>query len=177
MIRKQTPKLVGLLILLAYAVLASGFTDSKVIVLVCEAFSGIAVMAIAVLMLPFFKSFNKKLSLFYLLGKISEGMMMIIAGFLFVSETTNSLLIRDQIYSVHGYVFALSAFVFYYLLYKTKLIPNWLSIWGMIAVVLLTLANVLVAMGLPLWVMILSLPIMVNEVVLALWLMIKGFNK
>ncbi|GAH37708.1 unnamed protein product, partial [marine sediment metagenome] len=84
--------------------------------------------------------------------------------------------IRDGIYVGHGYIFAVAALFFYYLLYQSKLIPRWLSVWGFIASILLILANLLEITGLIPGSMILYLPIILNELFLAVWLIVKGFN-
>jgi hypothetical protein len=76
----------------------------------------------------------------------------------------------------HGYIFAIAALIFYYLLYQSKLVPRWISVWGVIAAILLVLVNLLEVMGLIPGLMVLYLPIILNEVVLAIWLMVKGFN-
>ncbi|HDN59999.1 MAG TPA: DUF4386 family protein, partial [Candidatus Marinimicrobia bacterium] len=60
--------------------------------------------------------------------------------------------------------------------YQSKLIPRWLSVWGFIAAILLILANLLEITGLISGSMILYLPIILNEVVLAVWLIVRGFN-
>ena len=73
-------------------------------------------------------------------------------------------------------VFPLGALMFYYVLYQSKLIPRWISVWGIIAAILLILVNLLEVMGIIPALMILYLPIILNEVVLAIWLMVKGFN-
>ena len=85
-----------------------------------------------------------------------------------------------------GFVFAVLAFclgglMYYFIFYQAKLVPRWLSIWGMIALVLL-LAAVLVTLfdGEPYSVsgnlIYLALPIALQELVLAVWLIVKGFN-
>jgi len=84
--------------------------------------------------------------------------------------------IYDGIHAGHGYIFAIAALIFYYLLYQSNLIPRWISVWGVIAAILLILANLLEVMGIVPASMILYLPIILNEIVLAIWLIVKGFN-
>jgi hypothetical protein len=64
--------------------------------------------------------------------------------------------------------------MFYYLLYRSKLIPRWLSVWGLIGAALVLAVGVLGMFGHS--AMILWLPLAVNEMVLAVWLIVKGFN-
>ena len=173
---RKTAIIVGALILIAYAVLASNITESKITVMFFEVISGVAVILIAVLMFPLFKPYNKKASFWYIVFRSIEGGLMIIAGILFLSHSNLLLEIRDGIYVGHGYIFAVAALFFYYLLYQSKLIPRWISIWGFIAAILLILANLLELTGLIPGLMILYLPIISNEVVLAIWLILKGFN-
>ncbi|WP_135612033.1 DUF4386 domain-containing protein [Methanococcoides sp. AM1] len=101
---------------------------------------------------------------------------MIIAGILFLSHGTLLLEIRDGIYVVHAYIFAVAALFFYYLLYQSKLIPRWLSVWGFIAAILLILVNLLEITGLIPTSMLFYFPIISNEIVLAIWLIVKGFD-
>lgn len=102
---------------------------------------------------------------------------MIIAGILFLSHNTLLLEIRDGIYVGHTYIFAIAALMFYYLLYQSNLVPRWISVWGVIAAILLILVNLLEVIGIIPGLMILYLPIILNELVLAIWLMVKGFNQ
>jgi len=141
-----------------------------------EVVSGLAVIAIATLMFSLLEPFGKKISRWYFILKGVEGMLMIIAGVLFFIHTASLLELRDQIYLIHGYIFAIPALMFYYLLYKSKLTPKWLSIWGVIACILLVLVNFLELIGIIPKLEILYLPIVLNEVVLAFWLIFKGFN-
>ncbi|NYT00697.1 MAG: DUF4386 family protein, partial [Methanocellales archaeon] len=103
--------IVGVLILFAYAVLASSVIESKIIVMISEALSGVAVITIAVIMFPLFKPYNEKLSIWYVVFRSIEGGLMIIAGILFLSNSISLLGIRDGIYVGHGYIFAIAALV------------------------------------------------------------------
>jgi hypothetical protein len=168
--------LVGIFILVAYGVLVSSLTQVKIIVMLADVISGLAVIGIAVLMFPLFKHLNKSVSRGYLILKYAEGILMIIAGILFL--ITSLQYMRDIIYNgFHVYVFIISGFMFYYLLYKSKIIPKFISVWGALGILillvstLLKLANMNYSMIDYLLVLIIT-----NEVFLAIWLMIKGFN-
>ena len=77
-------------------------------------------------------------------------------------------------------VFPLSALIFYYVLYQSKLIPRWLSGWGLITAIMYWAASLLVMFALitPLSTIhiVLQAPLGLQEVALAVWLIVKGFN-
>ena len=173
---RKTAIIVGVLILLAYSLLGSGDPDAKVLGMFLEVISGLAVIAIAVLMFPLFQPYNKTASIGYLVFRGIEGGLMILTGILFLSHNPVLLGIRDGIYVGHGYIFAVAALIFYYLLYQSNLVPRWISVWGVITAILLILVNLLEIMELIPGLMILYLPIILNEVVLAIWLIVKEFN-
>jgi hypothetical protein len=91
-------------------------------------------------------------------------------------QTLGTLLLEagDWIDHISAIVFSLGALMFYYLLYRSKLIPRWLSVWGLIGAALVLAVGVLGMFGHS--AMILWLPLAVNEMVLAVWLIVKGFN-
>ena len=72
--------------------------------------------------------------------------------------------------------------MFYSVLYKLKLIPRFISAWGFIAAAILLIGTVLVMVealtGLSEVAvqLIFATPIAVNEMVLAVWLIVKGFS-
>jgi len=71
--------------------------------------------------------------------------------------------------------FAVGALMFYTLLYRSRLVPRWLSTWGLVGG-LLYLAPPLTSMfGLS--VGFLMAPLALQEMVLAVWLIAKGFNQ
>ncbi len=176
-LNRRTAVVVGVLMLAAYGVLVSLFTESLPIVVSLELMSGAAVITIAVLMLPLFKPWNKRITLGYLASKVIEGWLMIIAGILLLSNSSLLLGIRDFIHLSHAYFFILASMLFYFLLYQSKLIPRFISVWGVIALVSLLIGNLLEITGNTHPMIKFFYPlIMLNEVFLAIWLMVKGFN-
>ena len=174
---RRTAIIVGVLILAAYSIVGSGNPEAKTLSMVLEVFSGLAVIAIAVIMFPLFKSFNKNGAYGYIIARIIEGGLLIITGFLYLSHTSQALAYHSGIHGAHGYIFAIAALIFYYLLNQSKLVPRWLSVWGVIGAILLVAVSLLEATGLISEMLILRLPIVLNEFVLAIWLIVKGFDK
>ncbi len=87
---------------------------------------------------------------------------------------------HDQIGHVLTIVFILGALMFYHVLYQSKLVPRWLSGWGLLAAIPYFISGVsgLFALLSPMSTtqMVLVLPLAVQEIVLAVWLIVKGFN-
>jgi len=71
-------------------------------------------------------------------------------------------------------VFSLGALMIYYIFYQSRLIPRWLSGWGLVGAVLYLVAPLASMFGSELG--ILMLPLAVQEMVMAVWLIVKGFN-
>jgi hypothetical protein len=94
----------------------------------------------------------------------------------FYFQTLGALLLalKDWASVVENFPYGLGALIFYYLLYRSKLIPRWLSGWGLIG------ATLMISTGL--WRMydpsmiFLAIPLILNELVLAVWIITKGFN-
>lgn len=76
--------------------------------------------------------------------------------------------------------FGLGGLLFYALLYQSKLVPRWLSAWGLVAILMNFSAGLLAMFGaislLSGTSTVLQLPIFLQEMVLAVWLIVKGFN-
>jgi hypothetical protein len=76
--------------------------------------------------------------------------------------------------------FSMGCLLYYIIFYRTKLIPRWLSGWGVVAAIMTMLSALLVMYGLiaPFSTaqIVLNLPILPQELVLAVWLILKGFN-
>jgi Domain of unknown function (DUF4386) len=76
------------------------------------------------------------------------------------------------------FAFTLGAFMYYVVFYRSRLIPRWLSGWGMAAVALLLTACLLALFSnsMVTGYVLLAAPIGVQEVVFAAWLLVKGFS-
>ena len=86
---------------------------------------------------------------------------------------------REAPLAVAGvFAFCLGALMYYTLFYRSRLVPRWLSGWGVAGVLLMLTASLLALFsnspvtGYTL----LILPLAVQEIVLAIWLLVKGFN-
>ena len=120
----------------------------------------IAVVGLPILMYPILKKYELNMALGFVGGPLA---------------------VRNWGYGmVAPIVFSLGSLMFYYLLYKSKLIPRWLSGWGLIGAALCMVAGLLVMLGLIIPVstihIVLNLPIAVQEMVFAVWLIVKGFS-
>jgi hypothetical protein len=90
------------------------------------------------------------------------------------------LAVRDWSGQIGVISFTLGGLMYYYVFYKSKLIPRWLSGWGFLGVALSLASALLSVFGqiVPLSPVsvLLNLPIGVQEMVLAVWLIARGFN-
>ncbi len=99
----------------------------------------------------------------------------------FQTSGTLLLAVRDwQFHVISGLAFFLGTLMYYVILYKSKLIPRWLSGWGVLGAVLSLAATVVGSFthdfGMASVNTYLSAPIGLQEMVFAVWLIAKGFN-
>jgi hypothetical protein len=87
---------------------------------------------------------------------------------------------RDSLGEVAVLAFGLGGLMYYWVFYRSRLVPRWLSAWGLVAITSVMASGLLVMLGLaaPMSVtqLVLALPIAVQEMVLAVWLITRGFN-
>lgn len=76
--------------------------------------------------------------------------------------------------------FYVGASMYYFVFYRARLIPRWLSGWGLAGTALGAVAGLLVLFRVTGYMsapqVALNLPIGVNEIVLAIWLLVRGFD-
>ena len=157
-----------------------------------------SVVAIPIMMFPIFRKYNERLALGYVVARIFEGFFDIVIAMSmlllltlsreFVAagaplapyfQTSGALLhgVYDWSSVLENFPYCLGALIFYLLLYRSKLIPRWLSGWGLLgAALFLATAPFRMFDLLPPSTVALAVPLILNELVLAVWLIVKGFN-
>lgn len=86
----------------------------------------------------------------------------------------STLTVGDWINQILAVVFSIGALMIYYLFYISKLIPRWLSIFGLVGAVLYLAAPLSTILGYKFD--LLMAPLALQEMILAVWLIVKGFN-
>ena len=89
---------------------------------------------------------------------------------------------NDWMFFLYVITFAVGALVVYTLLYQSRLVPRWLSVWGVVGGGMMLVGTLIIMLelleGAPgleseaLW----AAPVAIQEMVMALWLIIKGFS-
>jgi hypothetical protein len=162
--------------------------------------AGIAFMLYPLLMRDARTPVRQGLAVWYLGSRLTEGAIFLVGVLGLLSLFALSRAAADSgaaavaqylplsaaISAVHQYSFVLGQIVFcvgaamlYYLLLVTKLVPRWLAVWGLVAVPLILIGKLLVPFtGDPDSVAsnVLSAPMGLLEMVLAVWLLFRGFN-
>lgn len=159
----------------------------------------LACAGIGVVMYPVLKQLNAGLALgsvifraletaFYLVGLVCLLSLPALGQQFTSAGSANRPLLQaigNSLVSIHDYAglvgvfaFCLGAFLYYTLFFATRLIPRWLSGFGIVAIILMLTACVLALFSgnritsyIPL-----AFPIFIQEMVLAVWLIVKGFN-
>jgi hypothetical protein len=121
-----------------------------------------------------------------LLGLITLSQLYVKAGSLESSyfQTTGELLSGLKLWVGSGVgsflAFSIGCSLYYIIFFQTRLIPRWLSIWGLVFGILGIVSCALVSTGLipPFGTVqvIMVIPMLPQELVLAVWLIVKGFN-
>jgi hypothetical protein len=111
-----------------------------------------------------------------LLVTLSQEYVKAVASAVPYFQTSGALLqgLLNWVFPLNPIIFGVGAIMFYYLLFNTQLLPRWLSIWGIIGAILVITAGVLGMFSS--FLTVLALPIAVQEMAMAAWMIIKGFN-
>lgn len=160
---------------------------------------GISLVAMTVFLYPIFRKDSEELAMGMVLFRGAlEGtsyfiqtigfLTMIVLGNEYVATGANSAALQsmgnvlyqfqDLLGPVGTIVFLIGATCLYISFYRTRLIPRWLTVWGLIGVVPY-LANALlhffhVDSGIGIY---FEIPLAIQELVMGIWLVIKGFNQ
>jgi Domain of unknown function (DUF4386) len=158
---------------------------------------------IAVALFPVLRKHSRALALGSVVARAAEGVLVLVGtlGLLVLfslskeavaagsavlpsADTLANLLVAGREW-LHGLVgplaFALGALLYYIVLFKSKLVPRWLSGWGIVAIALNLFSTLYGAFaqdfGLSSVSTAINIPILLQEMVLAVWLIAKGFDR
>ena len=154
-------------------------------------------VGIPIAMYPILRKYNESLALGYFAARIFEAVFVVfgvvnLVAILSLSqeyvnatapvvsyfETSGALLLAAFDWSsvLLDIPFVLSTLILNYLLYKSKLIPKWLSLWGLVGAIVY-FVYIFSLLFIPLELMeIFAAPLGIQEMALAVWLIGKGFN-
>ena len=167
-----------------------------------DAINSAAVVAIAVMLFPILKKHSEALALGYVASRILESVILIVGHISLLLLLTLSQeyvqagapdapyfgTLGTLLQAAYGWtlllgptiVLSLTALILNYILYQSRLVPRFFSVWGLIGALLMFAAGVLPMFGLmdpfSTITILLGLPLALNEMVLAVWLIVKGFN-
>jgi len=158
--------------------------------------------AIAISLYPVLRRYRQGLALgavgfriiegtFYALGAVSVLLLLTLsqefvksgAGNLaYFSQSGTLLKALDDWAGLAGvFAFYVGGLLYYRIFYQARLVPRWLSAWGVGGVVLGAAAALLILFGatetMSTTQIVLNVPIGLQEMVLAVWLIVKGFNR
>lgn len=170
-------------------------TQIKISILFDLIASTVAV-GIAVLLFPILKKFNYNIALWYFGFSIVGFATIVVSNvsvfsLLTLSEEyvklgspdtdyfqTLGVLKLGEYFGAHFMgliIHTFGASMFYYLLFQSKLLPRFLSVWGLIAITLVLSATLLQIFDRSVS-MILYLPNGLLQILIGIWLIVKGFN-
>jgi hypothetical protein len=142
--------------------LALGFLSFRIVAAVLNIIGFICLLLLLSLSQQYVKAGTQDLSYFQTLGDLLR------SGRDFVNHVAMIL------------ATSVAGLMFYVLLYQTKLIPRWLSLWGLLGTTFTILASLLIMFHMidiiTSTYIVLNLPLILLEIVLAIWFIVKGFN-
>ncbi|UGV41404.1 DUF4386 domain-containing protein [Methanococcoides orientis] len=180
-----------------YLTIASGNENQMMIGSLLVLIDAVAVAGIGIMIYPILKKHSESLALGYAGARIAEGVLFIVNVIAILTLLALSqdfvkagspdasyyqtfgtiLLAAGDLAFLFGFAvaFTISALILNYLLYRSNLVPRWLSGWGFAGAALLWVYYLLQPFNIDL-LGILFIPIAVQEMVFAVWLIVKGFN-
>jgi Domain of unknown function (DUF4386) len=86
----------------------------------------------------------------------------------------------DAVNAVLALVFCLGATMFYVLLYRSRIVPRWIAVWGLVAIPVYVVADLLAMYSViganSSQQVLMFMPLAVQEMVLAVWMIARGFR-
>jgi Domain of unknown function (DUF4386) len=174
--------------------------NNIIIAVILELIAALSAFGTAVMLFPILKKYTEGLAIayvglrvfenaFYILGAISLLILLTLSQQNGAFNNVSYQLLSNLVLALHDWslaigtvlIFGIGSLTLNYILYQSKLVPRWISIWGLIGAALVLLYGLIGIFSLdPNMISsiltVLVLPIAVQEMVFAVWLIVKGFN-
>ncbi len=140
---------------------------------ILETINAISVLGIGVFLYPVLKQIWRNAALAYLGFRSLEALVCLSAAVLPLLALSNVAELR----TFHTGIliplfFCGGALIFYNILFWYRLLPGFISVWGWVGVILIIYLNVFQPQGET--TILFALPIILNEILLGIWLIVKG---
>jgi len=163
--------------------------------------NAIAIASIGIMLFPIFKQHSETLALGYVVARVIEPVILLVGAISLLSlvaisreasqvgaadmatlqtVATSFVAVHELTYLFGGAIaLSLTALILNTILYQSRLVPRWIAVWGLLAALLMIASGSAEIFGVHIPTTISALfmlPIALQEMVFAGWLVIKGFN-
>ncbi|MBP0726327.1 DUF4386 domain-containing protein [Bacillus sp. RG28] len=186
-----------------YLIQGSEHANQVILGALMELILVVSVIGTATTMFPFLRKYNETIALWHVCFRFLEGIIITVGVISVLSLLTLSREFVETgaqdissfqasgilLKAIHDWTFMLgplfmlgiNTMMYSYIFYKSKLIPRFISILGMTGATMVFICALLVMFGVIQQISviggILALPVAANEMILAVWLIIKGFDE
>ncbi|MZQ80927.1 DUF4386 family protein [Paenibacillus sp. 5J-6] len=186
-----------------YLIQGSKHANQVILGALMELILVVSAVGTATTMFPLLRKYNETIALWHLCFRFLEAVI-ITVGVISVlslvtlsreyvatgaSEIASFQVSGTLLKAIHDWTFMLgplfmlgiNTMMYSYIFYKSKLVPRFISLLGMTGATLVFIYALLVMFGViqqvSVWGAILALPVAANEMILAVWLILNGFNE
>ncbi|ETI66512.1 DUF4386 domain-containing protein [Neobacillus vireti] len=185
-----------------YMIKGSEHASQVILGAIMELILVVSVVGTATTMFPILRKYNETIALWHVCFRFLEAVIITVGVISVLSlltlsrefvaagvpDSTSFQASGTLLKAIHDWTFLLgpnfmlgiNTMMYSYIFYKSKLVPRFIAILGMTGAICVFICALLVMFGviqqLSVWGGILALPVAANEMILAVWLIVKGFN-
>lgn len=186
-----------------YLIKGSEHANQVIVGAVMELMLVVSAVGTATTMFPLLRQYNETIALWHVCFRFLEAIIITIGvisvlSLLTLSQEFVAAGAPDSssfhssgiiLKAIHDWTFMLgplfmlgiNTVMYSYIFYKTKLVPRFISILGMTGATCVFICSLFVMFGvfpqISFWGAVLAVPVAANEMILAVWLIVKGFNE
>ncbi len=183
-----------------YLIQLSANQDQIIIGTILYFFMAMSCAGIGLALYPILKKYSEGLAIGAVGFRVIEGMIQVLGAISMISllalsrefvkagaptnsyfQVTGAVLKAGSDWMSNGAMllpWCIAALMYYSIFYKARLIPRWISVWGLVGITLTLISSLLMMVNPAFGTLqtVANLPIMLQEMVFAVWLIVKGIN-